>query len=65
MQMTGPSNYDLHHCFAHPWGGLLRRGVTIWHERRTFLLLSNGLFEVFEAFHVELLCTAKSCHLHR
>ena len=61
MQMTGPSNCDLHHCFANPWGRLLRRDVKIWHEQSTFLLLSNCLFEVFVAFHVKLLFTTKSC----
>ena len=51
MQMIEPSIFDLHHCFAHRWGGLLRRDLTIWHEQRTFLVLSNCLFEVFVGFH--------------
>ena len=51
MQMIEPLIYDLHHCFAHLWGGLLRRDLTIWHEQRTFLVLSNCLFGVSVAFH--------------
>ena len=51
MQMIEPSIYDLHHCFAQLWGGLLTRDLTIWHEQRTFLVLSNCLFEVSVAFH--------------
>ena len=65
MQMTDPAICDLHHCLAHPWGGLLRQDVTIWHQQRTLLLLSNCPFEVFVAFHVKSLFTTKSCHLHR
>ena len=51
MQLIGPSICDLHHCFARLGGGLLRRDLTIWHERRTVLLLSNCLPKVFVAFH--------------
>ena len=65
MLMIGALNCDLHHCFVHPWGGSLRRNVTIWAEQRTILLLWNSPFEVFVAFRVELLSTTKSCHLHR
>ena len=50
MQMIGPLDCDLHHSFVHPWGGSLRRNVTIWAEQRTFWLLWNSSFEVFVAF---------------
>ena len=63
MQMIRALNCDLHHCFVHPWGGSLRRNVTIWAEQRTFLLPWNSLFEVFVPFRVKLLLTTKSCHL--
>ena len=36
MQMIGALHCDLHHCFVHPWGGLLRRNVTIWAEKKKF-----------------------------
>ena len=65
MLMIGALNCNLHHCFVHPWGGLLRRNVTIRAEQRTFLELWNSPFQVFVAFRVELLFTTKSCHLHR
>ena len=65
MQMIGALNYDLHHCFVHPWRGLLGSNVTIWAEQRILLLPWNSPFEVFVAFRVELLFTMKSCHLHR
>ena len=54
MQMIGALNCNLHHCFVHPWGALLRRNVTILAEQRTFLLLWNSPFEVFVAFSVEI-----------
>ena len=65
MQTIEALNCDLHPCFAHPWGGSLRRNVTIWPEQSTFLLLWNSSFEVFVALRVQLLFTTKSCHLHR
>ena len=65
MQLIGALKCDSHHCFVHPWGGSLRRNVTMWAEQRTFLLPPNSPFEVFVAFCVELLFKIKSCHLHR